>query len=123
MSGRERRTAADYWDAADEHGVVSGDTLPAPVRDAMQQVVDSCEWVCGHVESAADLPAGVLARLCIAGAGAISCLQPTCILDLHDVAYRQQARSCTLCGHRQLTGSRATLTLSGPRRTPEVAVR
>ena len=98
------RDAADrLWDAAGPDGAVWQVGLPKPVLIELQRVVDTAVWQCEHVEAAADLPPAVVPKLCVAGGRAISCLQPACLLTMHDVSYGRRLTACVFCHHKLAT--------------------
>lgn len=97
--------------ATGDDDAVHVSTLPAPVTDAMQAVVDHCEFRCLHVAAGDDLPASAVPKLAIRGVPGLWCAQPVCVADAaaHVSTWRglRVDDSCVLC-NRQPTTFRTT---------------
>lgn len=92
-----------------DDGAIHTATLPGPVTDAMQWIVDHCEHRCLHVAAADGLPPAALPKLCVTGVPMIFCTQATCVADcMQAVTLWRGVRvrdDCVMCG-RQPTAFR-----------------
>ena len=113
MTAGERTALEALKRATGDDGAIHTATLPAPVTDAMQTIVDRCEFRCLHVAAGDGLPAAVVPKLAIRGVPGLWCSRPTCVADMaQHVAVWRGVRiddRCVLCD-RQPTVYRTSTT-------------